>query len=141
MPTLKKINAAAGTNFRRTKELVAALQPPAPPPTPPEPAAPPATTFTVTHHDGALFVDGPYNPAMFYRLMILSDNGNPIQDLNPEWAGWPFTWSPNNFPDNPPPAPPLKWQVQEENYISRRWRNRRQYPTDYQSTTYEGEIA
>ena len=140
MPTLKKINAAAGTNFRRTKELVAALQPPAPPPTPPEPAPPPEPTFTVTHHDGALFIDGPYDAAKFYRIMVLSDNGNPIQDLNPEWAGWPFIWSPNNFPDNPPPPPPFTWAIQVENYLSRQWRSRRQYPADYKETWYKGEI-
>ena len=133
MPTLKSINAKAGTNFRRTTELVEALKPPPKP----EPE-----TFTVTYQDGALIVDGPYNPERFYRLSILSDRGNPIQDLDPAWAGWPFVWSKDTLPDNPPPpAPPLQWQIQEENHISRRWRNRRQYPADYVSTTYEGVIA
>ena len=100
-------------------------------------------TFTVAYReqDGALIVDGPYNPKLFYRLSIISDQGNPIQDVNPEWGGWPFEWSTRTLPDSPPPpAPPLTWQLQEENYISRRWRNRRQYPADYVSTTYEGNI-
>ena len=100
-------------------------------------------TFTVEYRDGALIVDGPYDPTKFYRLAILSEHGNPIQDVNPEWTGgWPFEWSKRTLPDNPaPPAPPFTWQLQEENYISRRWRNRSQYPADYVSTTYKGEIS
>ena len=96
--------------------------------------------FSVTYKDGALIVDGKYDSNKFYRLAVISPNGNPIQDVNPEWAGWPFVWSAANFPGNPPPAPPLTWTLQEENYISRRWRNRSQYPADYVSTTYEGKI-
>ena len=103
---------------------------------------PKAETFTVEYRDGALIVDGPYNPERFYRLAILSDHGNPIQDVHPDWGGWPFEWSKRTLPDNPPPpAPPFTWRLQEENYISRRWRNRRQYPADYVSTIYEGEIG
>ena len=99
-------------------------------------------TFTVDYdeEDGALIVDGPYDPEKYYRLSVLSDRGNPIQDVNPDWGGWPFVWSAENFPDNPPPAAPLTWQLQEENYISRRWRNRSQYPEDYESTLWKGEI-
>ena len=133
MPTLKHINEQVGTNFRRTTELVEALKPP------PEPDP---EGFTVAYEDGAITVDGPYDPDKWYRLFILSDQGNPIQDLNPEWVGgWPFVWSRKTLPDSPsPPSPPFKWQIQEENYLSRRWRNRRQYPSDYVSTMYEGEI-
>ena len=141
MPTLKRINAEAGTKFRRTTELVAALkaQETVVPDTSTEETNP---TFTVEYKDGAIIVDGPYDPDKFYRLSILSDRGNPIQDVNHEWGGWPFEWSRRTLPDNPlPPAPPLKWQLQEENYISRRWRNRSQYPKDYVSVIYEGVIA
>ena len=136
MPTLKKINREAGTNFRRTTELVAALAPPAPPE---------RETFTVEYRDGALVVDGPMDPAKWYRLMILSPNGNPIQDIVKPIDGgpppWPYVWSAETHPGWPPPAPPLQWTLQEENYLSRRWRNRRQYPGDYVSTVYEGEIG
>ena len=98
-------------------------------------------TFSVTYSNGALIVDGPYDSKKFYRLSVISDSGNPIQDVNPEWAGWPFVWSAENFPDNPPPAPPLTWTLQEENYISRRYSPpTSQYPADYVSTTYEGLI-
>ena len=102
---------------------------------------PEPTGFTVEYRDGAVFVDGPYDPSKSYRLMILSDNGNPIQDLHRDWGGWPFEWSERTLPDNPPcPPPPFKWQLQEENYISRRWRNRSQYPADYVSVMYHGEV-
>ena len=143
-PSLKSLNAEAGTSYTRWKQVVADL-------TPQEStvqdlkdvdAKPePAPTFTVTYKDGAIIVDGPYDSTKFYRLMILSDQGNPIQDVHPDWGGWPFEWSQEMLPDNPaPPAPPFLWQIQEENYISRRWRNRSQYPADYVSKTYEGEI-
>ena len=131
MPTLKSINAKADTNFRRTKELVETLKNP-----PAEEAAP--AGFTITCRDGAIIIDGPYDPEKFYRLAVLSDGGNPIQDVNPEWGGWPFVWSAENFPDNPPPPAPLFWTFSEENYISRRWRNRLQYPADYRRRTWEG---
>ena len=140
MPTLKEINAEANTNFRRTKELVEVLKE-----LMSQEEEEVTDIFTVTYKDGAIFVCGPYDSSKFYRLSILSDNGNPIQDLNPEWGGWdPFEWSKTNrtLPDNPsPPAPPFKWQIQVENYLSRRWRNRRQYPSDYVSTIYEGIIV
>ena len=132
MSTLKKLNAETGKNYKRWKQVYKDMQTTSVPI--PEPV------FTVIYKYGALVIDGPYDPNKFYRLMIISPNGNPIQDINPEWAGWPFIWSPENFPDNPPPALPLTWQLQEENYISRRWRNRRNYPADYVSTLYKGEI-
>ena len=44
MPSLKRINAEAGTNFRRTTELVAALQPREEPPMPEESEFPPRIT-------------------------------------------------------------------------------------------------
>ena len=103
-------------------------------------------TFTVTYRqeDGAIIVDGPYDRKKFYRLLLLGENPddprNPIQDLHPDWGGWPFEWSKRTLPDNPPPPPPFQWRIQEENYISRQWRNRSQYPADYVSTTYEGTI-
>ena len=158
MPTLKHINEQVGTSFRRTTELIEALKPPPEPElvelsvsacecgSPPLPDFPMHEVagpegFTVTYEDGAIIVDGPYDSKKYYRLTILSDQGNPIQDVHPSWGGWPFEWSARTLPDNPrPPAPPFKWQLQEENYISRRWRNRRQYPSDYVSTMYEGEI-
>ena len=133
MPTLKKLNAETGSSYSRWKQVYADMKT--------EEVAAPEPTFTVVYKDDALIVDGPYDATKYYRLMILSDQGNPIQDVHPDWGGWPFEWSKRTLPDNPPPpAPPLKWQLQEENHISRRWRNRRQYPADYVSTTYEGTI-
>ena len=101
--------------------------------------ATPEPTFTATCKDGAIIVDGPYDPEKWYRIAIISDRGNPIQDVNPEWTGgWPFVWSKETLPDNPePPAPPLKWQIQEENYLSRSF-SKATLPDDYVSTIYEG---
>ena len=138
MPTLKRINREAGTSYKYVKELVTdikrfkAFQES-------EETSP---AFTVEYRNGAIFVDGPYNHDKWYRLFILSDQGNPVQDLNRDWAGWPFEWSKQTLPDSPaPPVPPFKWEIQEENYLSRRYRNRRLLPADYVDTWWKGEIA
>ena len=134
MPTLKKLNAAAGTNYLRWKEVYQDIQPRGE-------AMPETFTVTYRQEDGAVIVDGPYDREKYYRLTILSDRGNLIQDVDEQWGGWPFEWSARTLPDNPrPPAPPFTWMLQEESHISRRWRNRSQYPADYVSTTYEGTI-
>ena len=135
MSTLRQINAATGGKWRRWKQFLADMEKLVEQKQEQKPASP----FTVRYDDGAIFIDGPYDSDKFYRLMILSDQGNPIQDVNSEWGGWPFEWSVRTLPDNPqPPHPPFVWQFQEENYISRRWRNKSQYPDDYKSTMYEG---
>ena len=154
MPTLKSINAQANTNFRRTKELVKVLKG-LPPPEAQEVAGEAEDAvrgsgdvpcpFTVEYREGAIFIDGPYDPKKYYRLGILGENPedprNPIQDVNHAWGGWPFEWSTRTLPDNPqPPPPPFKWRLQEETHVSRRWRNKRSLPAGYASTIYEGRI-
>ena len=135
MSTVKKFNKETGSAHKRWKQVYEETNE-MKQATPSGQAAP--QPFTVNFQGGAIIIDGPYDPDKFYRLAVLSDNGNPIQDINPEWGGWPFVWSAENFPDNPPPTGPLFWTLSEENYISRRWRNRRQYPVDYRRTTWEG---